>query len=148
MQICRRDVAYRLGAAWTCHSLTNLNAIWLFPAPPRPCRTKTRHSPKLVEKYVCICDRISRLPVKTRDGGGQRFEPARVDDVVLGNEVSKAEQCLSLSNVPSSEVEKCLTLSVHWNDPPMLAVIVIVFIKRDLQTTFCLTFVADKACDG
>jgi hypothetical protein len=37
-----------------------------------------------------------------------------VDDIGLGNEVSKTEPCLSLSNVPSSEVEECLTLSVHW----------------------------------
>src|ERR1700722_7653501 len=133
MQIYRRDVAYRLAAASTWHSLTNLNAIWLFPAPPRPCRTKTRHSPKLVEKYLCIWERISRLPVKTRDGGGQRFGPARlVDDIVLRNEVSRTEQCLCLSNVPSSEVEECLTLSVHWNDSPMLAVIVTVFLKCDL----------------
>ena len=65
-----------------------------------------------------------------------------MDDIVFGNEVSKTEPCLSLSNVPSSEVEECLTLSVHWNDPPMLAVIATVFIKRDLP--FCLAFVSDK----
>jgi hypothetical protein len=63
---------------------------------------------------------------------------------VLGNEGSKTEPCLSLSNVPSSEVEECLTLSVYWNNPPMLAVIAIVFIKRDLQITSCLAFVSDK----
>ena len=55
-----------------------------------------------------------------------------MDDIVLGNEVSKTEACLSLSNVVSSEVEECLTLSVHWNDSPMLAVIVTVFLKCDL----------------
>ena len=63
---------------------------------------------------------------------------------MLGNVVSKTESCLSLSNVPSSEVEECLTLSVHWNDPPMLAVIATVFIERDLQIKFCLAFVSDK----
>ena len=93
---------------------------------------------------MCIWERISRLPVKIRDGGGQRFGPARVDDVVLGNEVSKTESCLSLSNVPSSEVEECLTLSVHWNDPPMLAVIATVFIERDLRIEYCLAFASDK----
>jgi hypothetical protein len=67
-----------------------------------------------------------------------------VDDIVLANEVSETEPCLSLSNVTSSEVEECLTLSVYWDDPPMLAIIATVFIKRDLQIKFCLGFVSDK----
>jgi len=40
---------------------------------------------------------------------------------------------------------KYLTLSTLWHDLPMLAVIALVFVKRDLRTNFYLAFDPDEA---
>jgi len=83
---------------------------------------------------------MSSLPVKTGVGGGQLLRPVRLRDFLLANARSKEKPCFLSAIYPSSQKEKYLTLSAFWHDLPMLAVIALVFIKRDLQMKFYLAF--------
>ena len=66
-------LAYRL----SLDSSINLNASWLFPAPPRPYNTKMRWKvlPTSESKYPRILSRISFRPVNEATGGGHNFRP-------------------------------------------------------------------------
>jgi len=67
-------------------SSINLNASWLFPAPPRPCSTKIRCDALSASKYVRILSRMSFRPRKEATGGGQslRSGMSSIDSGGLG----------------------------------------------------------------
>jgi len=60
------QLAYRL----PLDSSTNLNASWLFPAPPRPYNTKMRWDLESESKYTRILLRMSFRPINEATGGG------------------------------------------------------------------------------
>jgi len=70
--------------------------------------------------------------VKTGVGGGQLLRPVRLRDFLLANARPKAEAQFPSAIYPLCQKEKYLTLATFWHDLPMLAVIALVYIKRDL----------------